>query len=45
MTYKSIAATRRGGQAGLQVVENEMRPPAAREVRLKTLAAASPCWK
>ena len=40
MTYKSIVATRRGGPDVLQVVENELRPPVAGEVRLKTLAAS-----
>jgi NADPH:quinone reductase-like Zn-dependent oxidoreductase len=40
MTYKSIVATRRGGPEVLQIIENELRPPAAGEVRIKTLAAS-----
>ncbi len=36
--YKSVIATRRGGPEALQVVENELRPPAAGEVRFKVLA-------
>jgi NADPH:quinone reductase-like Zn-dependent oxidoreductase len=38
MKYKSIVATRRGGPEVLQVVENDLRPPAAREARIKILA-------
>ncbi len=37
MTYKSIIVTERGGPEMLHVVENELRPPAAGEVRIKTL--------
>jgi NADPH:quinone reductase-like Zn-dependent oxidoreductase len=37
MTYKSITATARGGPEVLQVVENELRPPATGEVRIKVL--------
>ncbi|MBN1312952.1 MAG: zinc-binding dehydrogenase [Anaerolineae bacterium] len=40
MKYKSIVATRRGGPEVLQIVENELRPPAAGEVRIKTLATS-----
>jgi len=39
-TYKSILVARRGGPETLQVVENELRPPAAREVRIRTLAVS-----
>jgi NADPH:quinone reductase-like Zn-dependent oxidoreductase len=35
MTYKSIVATRRGGPEVLQIVKNDLRPPAKREVRIK----------
>jgi NADPH:quinone reductase-like Zn-dependent oxidoreductase len=38
--YKSIVATRRGGPEILQIVENDLRPPATGEVRVKTLAAS-----
>jgi len=40
MKYKSIIATKPGGPDVLQVVENELRPPLAREVRIKVLASA-----
>ncbi|MFZ5911707.1 MAG: medium chain dehydrogenase/reductase family protein [Chloroflexota bacterium] len=40
MNYKKIIATRRGGPEVLQIVENELRPPKAGEVRIKTLAAS-----
>jgi NADPH:quinone reductase-like Zn-dependent oxidoreductase len=40
MKYKSIVATKRGGPEVLQIVENELREPAAGEVRVKTLAAS-----
>jgi NADPH:quinone reductase-like Zn-dependent oxidoreductase len=36
--YKSIVVTRRGGPDALQIVENELRPPAAGEARIKILA-------
>jgi NADPH:quinone reductase-like Zn-dependent oxidoreductase len=39
MKYKSVIVTKRGGPDVLQVVENELRDPAAREVRIKVLAA------
>jgi len=38
MKYKSIVATRRGGPEVLQIVENDLRPPAAGEARIKILA-------
>lgn len=38
MNYKSIVVTKRGGPEFLQVVENELRPPAANEARIKVLA-------
>jgi NADPH:quinone reductase-like Zn-dependent oxidoreductase len=38
MTYKSVVATRRGGPEVLQIVENDLRPPRAREARIKVLA-------
>ena len=38
MKYKSIVVTKRGGPAVLQVVENELRPPAAQEARIQFLA-------
>ena len=40
MKYKSVLVTRRGGPEVMQVVENELRPPASKEVRLKVLAAS-----
>jgi NADPH:quinone reductase-like Zn-dependent oxidoreductase len=40
MKYKSVAATRFGPPEVLQVVENDLRPPAAGEVRIRTLAAS-----
>jgi NADPH:quinone reductase-like Zn-dependent oxidoreductase len=40
MTYKSIFVTRRGGPEVLQIVENPLRSPHAREVRVRTLAAS-----
>jgi NADPH:quinone reductase-like Zn-dependent oxidoreductase len=39
MKYKSVVVTRRGGPEVLQVVENELRSPAAKEARLRVLAA------
>jgi len=40
MKYKSVCVTRYGGPEVLQVIENDLRAPAAGEVRLKVLAAA-----
>jgi NADPH:quinone reductase-like Zn-dependent oxidoreductase len=40
MKYKSVIVTRTGPPEVLQVVENDLRPPAAREARLKVLASA-----
>jgi NADPH:quinone reductase-like Zn-dependent oxidoreductase len=40
MRYKSIVVTRIGGPGVLQVVENELRPPASGEARIKVLACA-----
>ncbi len=40
MRYMSIVATQRGGPEVLQVAENDLRPPAAGEVRLRVLAAS-----
>jgi len=37
-TYKSIIVTERGGPEALQVVENELREPGPREVRIRILA-------
>jgi NADPH:quinone reductase-like Zn-dependent oxidoreductase len=38
MRYKSVVVTKRGGPEALQVVENDLRPPSAGEVRVKILA-------
>jgi NADPH:quinone reductase-like Zn-dependent oxidoreductase len=38
MKYKSIVVVQRGGPEVLQIVENPLREPADREVRIKTLA-------
>ena len=38
MKYKSVAAIQRGGPQVLQIVENELRPPAAHEARIRVLA-------
>jgi NADPH:quinone reductase-like Zn-dependent oxidoreductase len=38
VTYKSVVATRRGGPEVLQIVENELRPPAAGEARIRIQA-------
>jgi NADPH:quinone reductase-like Zn-dependent oxidoreductase len=38
MHYKSVVVTQRGGPEVLQVVENDLRPPAAGEVRIRILA-------
>jgi NADPH:quinone reductase-like Zn-dependent oxidoreductase len=40
MHYKSVAATQRGGPEALQIVENELRQPAAGEVRVRILATS-----
>ncbi len=40
MKYKSVIVTRAGGPEVLQVIENELRPPSAGEVRIRVLAAA-----
>lgn len=40
MKYHSVSVTRYGGPEVLQVIENDLRAPAADEVRLKVLAAA-----
>jgi NADPH:quinone reductase-like Zn-dependent oxidoreductase len=40
MTYKCVVATRRGGPEVLQVVEHDLRAPAAGKVRVRVLAAA-----
>ncbi len=39
MKYKSVVVTRRGGPDVLQVIENDLRPPASGEVRVRILAA------
>ncbi|NBD35701.1 MAG: zinc-binding dehydrogenase [Chloroflexi bacterium] len=39
MIYKSVTATELGGPEVLQVTENELRAPAANEVRIRVLAA------
>jgi NADPH:quinone reductase-like Zn-dependent oxidoreductase len=39
MRYKSVVVTKRGGPEVLQVIENDLRPPAAGEARIKVLAA------
>lgn len=39
MRYKSVIVTARGGPEVMQVVENELRSPSAREARIKVLAA------
>ena len=38
MRYRSVIVTERGGPDVLQVVENDLRPPSAGEVRIKILA-------
>lgn len=40
MKYRSVIATRTGPPEVLQVIENDLRPPAAGEVRIKVLAAS-----
>lgn len=39
-SYRSVVATRHGTADVLQVVENDLRPPKAGEVRIKVLAAS-----
>ena len=39
MKYKSVIVTERGGPGVLKVVENDLRPPAPWEARIKVLAA------
>ncbi|MAT97114.1 MAG: oxidoreductase [Anaerolineaceae bacterium] len=38
MNYKSVVVTRRGGLDALQIVENDLRPPAEGEARVRILA-------
>jgi NADPH:quinone reductase-like Zn-dependent oxidoreductase len=38
MTYKSIVVTRRGVVAGIQVTDNDLRPPLEGEARIRVLA-------
>jgi NADPH:quinone reductase-like Zn-dependent oxidoreductase len=38
MRYKSVVVTKRGGTDVLQVVEKDLRPPSAREVRIEIFA-------
>ena len=38
MKYKSVIVTQRGGPEFLQVIENDLRAPSAREARIKILA-------
>jgi len=38
MKYKSVVVTKRGGPEVLEVVENELCPPTAKEARIKVLA-------
>jgi NADPH:quinone reductase-like Zn-dependent oxidoreductase len=38
MKYKSVIVTKRGGPEVLQVIENDLRPPLARETRIRILA-------
>jgi len=40
MSYQSVVAIRRGGPEVLQIVENDLREPAAGEVRIRVLATA-----
>jgi NADPH:quinone reductase-like Zn-dependent oxidoreductase len=37
MKYKSVVVTKRGGPEGLRVMQNDLRPPSAGEVRIKVL--------
>lgn len=38
MKYRSVQVVRRGGPEALQIIENDLRPPAPTEVRLRVLA-------
>jgi NADPH:quinone reductase-like Zn-dependent oxidoreductase len=38
MKYKSVLVTQRGGLDGIQIVDNELRPPIEREARIRVLA-------
>jgi NADPH:quinone reductase-like Zn-dependent oxidoreductase len=38
MKYKSIVVTRRGGLDAIQIAQNDLRPPAAGEARIRVLA-------
>jgi NADPH:quinone reductase-like Zn-dependent oxidoreductase len=38
MTYKSIVVTQRGGLEGIEIRENDLRPPTAEEARIRILA-------
>ena len=38
MKYKNVTVTKRGGPEVLQITENDLRSPVAREVRIKVLA-------
>ena len=38
MKYKSVVVTKRGGPEVLQIIENDLRPPASGEARIKALA-------
>jgi NADPH:quinone reductase-like Zn-dependent oxidoreductase len=40
MKYKRLVVTQRGGPEMLQIVEDDLRPPAAGEARVRVLAAA-----
>ena len=40
MKYHSILVPRHGGPEVMQIVENDLRPPQAKEVRVKVLAAS-----
>ncbi len=40
MTYKSVIVTQTGAPDVLQVIENELRPPSAGEVRIRVLASS-----
>ncbi len=39
MKYKSVVVTKRGGPEVMEIIENDIREPAAGEVRIKVLAA------
>jgi len=39
MKYKSVAATQKGGPEALRVVENDLREPSGKQVRIKVLAS------